>query len=206
LKRKQLLEQKRISIEQAKNTVQKAIEASEKKRLENELLKQEEEFDRTTTEYQVEVTTTETEEREEMTKEVREETTIEETKVKKEQAVKVTQEKEVIEQKEEEAKEVIEQTTGTLELTKKVIQHEHMEEQSLNQVNVAITEMTESATKELSEITTTISTVNAEERTVIVTGGGSNTELVTEQTTEIESEISELTTQVTETTSEFTSQ
>lgn len=206
LKRKQLLEQKRISIEQAKNTVQKAIEASEKKRLENELLKQEEEFDRTTTEYQVEVTTTESEEREEMTKEVREETTIEETKVKKEQAVKVTQEKEVIEQKEEEAKEVIEQTTGTLELTKKVLQHEHMEEQSLNQVNVAITEMTESATKELSEITTTISTVNAEERTVIVTGGGSNTELVSEQTTEIESEISELTTQVTETTSEFTTQ
>jgi len=88
LKRKQLLEQKRISIEQAKNTVQKALEASEKKRLENELKKQEEEFDRSVTEYQVEVSTTETEEREEITKEVREETVIEETKVKKEQVVK----------------------------------------------------------------------------------------------------------------------
>jgi len=40
--------------------------------------------------------------------------------------------------------------------------------------------MTTSTTKEINEITTEISTVNAEERTIIMTGGGSDAELVSE--------------------------
>jgi len=74
LKKKQLLEKKLISIKEAKKTAQKAIDAADKKRLFNELQKQEREYDFEKTEFGIASTNVDDEEREVITEEIKEET------------------------------------------------------------------------------------------------------------------------------------